>query len=152
MSLRRIPERVVPSPPFSLMCSLRTYATKREIPPSRTVQNINDPRLALIKSILYDKETQADTTAASFTRPQNSDKVEIVERAWKIVQQRRKEREQDDLRRKYYAMRAATEELERTDPRLFRGATETSAEGSDEDTVTTFAGGIRVATDTPPTS
>ncbi|KXS21512.1 hypothetical protein M427DRAFT_91407, partial [Gonapodya prolifera JEL478] len=70
---------------------------------------------------------------------------EMVERAWTLVQQQRKQLQQDDLRRKYWAMRRAMDELEKTDSRLFQGAMDNA-----DAEVQTFSTRLRVRTETPP--
>ncbi|EGF81195.1 hypothetical protein BATDEDRAFT_7300, partial [Batrachochytrium dendrobatidis JAM81] len=68
---------------------------------------------------------------------------ETIERAWCLLKQQESVMTMNALKRKYSAMRAAMEELEKTDSRLFNGTLEKAE-------VQLFPKRMRVPTDTPP--
>ncbi|KAI8922028.1 mitochondrial ribosomal protein L28-domain-containing protein [Powellomyces hirtus] len=146
---------VCPPPTFS-MTLVRHNQTDAA---SKKVKEISgaDKRYQLIRDILYSKDVPSTSakplrplTAKSVSCPvsTNADdaKVDTIERAWALEKQKEAAAKVAELRGMYESMRAAMEELEKTDSRLFEAA----KVGADKDEVVVFPRRLRVPTETPP--
>ncbi|KAI9095214.1 mitochondrial ribosomal protein L28-domain-containing protein [Phlyctochytrium arcticum] len=119
-----------------------------------------DQRYQLIQDILYDKNVPTTParpipapsvhsfTHAVATHPSNPEAVkqDTIERAWALHKEREAVAKVAEVRAIYESMRAAMEELEKVDKRLFEAA----KVGTDPEEVTVFPRRLRVPTETPP--
>ncbi|KAL1916015.1 mitochondrial 54S ribosomal protein mL40 [Calcarisporiella thermophila] len=86
-------------------------------PQSKDKQS-SDSRNDLIQRVLYEAPPRPTLQLSE----EDLLRHDTIERAWKLVQSKRREARQMELERKFRMQREAMLELERTDERLFRGA------------------------------
>ncbi|KAG0305190.1 39S ribosomal protein L40, mitochondrial [Dissophora globulifera] len=98
-----------------------------------------DVRNDLIKKVLFD----APPRPAIRLTPEDFERHETIERAWKLVRQQRKQEQEKGLARKFEMMRKANAELEATSPVLFK-----HSQSKERNAV--FPRQLRTLTDTPP--
>ncbi|KAJ1549621.1 hypothetical protein HK405_004266 [Cladochytrium tenue] len=114
----------------------------------RKDSGVLDRRYQLMKDMMYAKVTPSASSGARRPPPAKLEE-EVVERTWALVKEREAQAVRDDLRSKYRCMRAAMEELERTDKRLFVGTGAFAKKARTEELVL-FPRTLRVPTETPP--
>ncbi|KAF9914466.1 39S ribosomal protein L28, mitochondrial [Lobosporangium transversale] len=98
-----------------------------------------DARNDLIKKVLFDVPPRPPVRMS----PEDLERHETIERAWKLVRQQRKQEQEKGLARKFEMMRKANAELEAISPALFK-----HSQTKERNAV--FPRQLRTLTDTPP--
>jgi large subunit ribosomal protein L40 len=112
--------------------SKRCYAVGQKTPYNK--KSTQDTRLENIRTALF-PPTRTDRSAAptGLHRPDapaalervitSKEAHETIERAWTIWQKTKRDKREAELKRKFDCMKRAMDDLEKTDPRLYRIAT-----------------------------
>lgn len=110
------------------------FGSKNKQPPSNAKKNTQDVRLENMRIALY-PPTRTDRSAdpTGVHRPDapaalervipSAEAHETIERAWVIWQKNKREAREAELKRKFDRMKAAMDDLEKTDPKRYRMAT-----------------------------
>ncbi|KAG8832585.1 hypothetical protein FRC17_001096 [Serendipita sp. 399] len=116
----------------SIATSRRSYAAVA--PNVRVKKASTDPRLDNMKTALYPPtRTDRSTNPINSHRPDapaalervipSPEAHESIERAWVLWQKKKRDAREAELKRKFERMKSAMDDLEKTNPRLYRLAT-----------------------------
>jgi large subunit ribosomal protein L40 len=156
-------QRILPS-----LCRMqsRLFASKMIVSTPGAKRKVDstlmgDKRYQTIKDMLYGPNSPAVDAALEAKSPQSQMKLqsqeevddwnrkEIIERVWCLLKMREEEERKATLEAKYRSMRAAMEELERTDKNLFEG-TKRQKDAFGRPEMILFPRNLRVPTESPP--
>ncbi|KAJ1966783.1 hypothetical protein IWQ62_002254 [Dispira parvispora] len=113
----------------------------KPIPYGAATHTSNDRRHDVIKKVLFDLPPRESILETG----EDQARHETIERAWQLYVKNQTEQREKATRTKFERMQQAFEELRQTDYRLFKGAV-------NKDTTLTFPHGMKVPSETPPTS
>ncbi|RUS32973.1 mitochondrial ribosomal protein L28-domain-containing protein [Jimgerdemannia flammicorona] len=103
---------------LSTLSTTRVFLLRAAAQPSSSSSSSPDVRTDLIKKVLFELPPREPLELSE----EDQERHETIERAWKLVKMLEREARDADLERKFRKMREAMVELERTNPKLFRGA------------------------------